>query len=469
MKIELSKDIQIYQMGFVGEVYFFDEKSPYIELLKNIETKDELIDKLKYKNMPDAAIKNIVTKLEGLKVLKNGYLENIEKGFPEKEYGKYTLEIFKNDTPLPFKNKNKEIRREKAVLGYGEDNNIKSDEDYIKIVQDKTNKDFRINTIENNKVNLQALEDSRLVIKYIDQKWHYLLENKSFKMEDINFKSLFEDWDEEHNALMMNFSNIKEYDKYIKSFKISFSKDIELDNYGKLKGRFQDVDIMPKTEYDAKEWFIYILKDEIEQLNRYISKSELNELWENIKEKYSIFKRFDLEFDFELILKEFGRSSKYYWLLQTGIDLYPFDTNIVPTERVIMESIEDYKSKFKIDIKELTVMDRYLNSKRNLSIFGNILNNLNNPSVTIFTTKDYSKNESDEIKNIIDKHNIKRIIKEKNEIEHTRHWIINNSLIYRTGESLDGIHNTSFDLYEKKTIEKIAPGVIKLLEEINND
>lgn len=466
MKIELSKDIQIYQMGFVGEVDFFDEKSPYIEPLKNIETKDELIEQLKYKNMPDAAIKNIITKLEALRVLKNGYIENIEKGFPEKEYGKYTLEIFKNDTSLPFKNKNKQIKREKAVLGYAKDNNIKQEEDYIKLVQDKENKEFRVNTIENNKANLQALGDSKLAIRYIDQKWHYLLENKSFKMEDINFKSLFEDWDEEHNALMMNFSNIKEHDKYIKSFKISFSKDIELDNYGKLKGRFQDVDIIPKTQYDAKEWFIYLLKDEIEQLNKYISKTELQELWEDIKERHSIFKKFELAFDFELILKEFGKNSKYYWLLQAGIDLYPFDTNIVPKERVIIESIEDYKSKFKIDIKELAVMDRYLNSKRNLSIFENILNNLDNPKVTIFTTKNHYKNESDEIEDFIDKHNINRLIKEKNEIEHTRHWIVNNSLIYRTGESTDGIHNTSFDLFELEDIKKIAPRVIKLLEEI---
>lgn len=465
MKIELSKDIQIYQMEFVGEVDFFDEKSPYIELLKNIETKDELIEKLKYRNMPEAAIKNIVTKLEGLRVIKNAYLENIEKGFPEKEYGKYTLEIFENDTPLPFKNKNKEIKREKAV-SYNSAENIRQSEQYIKLVQDKDNKKFRVNSIENNKVNLQALGESKLVIRYIDQKWHYFLENQNFTIEKINFKSLLEDWDDEYNALMMNFSNIKEDDRCIKSFKISFSKDIELYNYGNLKGKFQDVDIIPKTQYDAKEWFIYLLKDEIEQLNKYTSKTELQELWEDIKEKYSIFKRFDLEFDFELILKEFGKSSKYYWLLQAGIDLYPFDTNIVPKERVIIESIEDYKSKFNIDIKELTVMDRYLNSKRNLSIFENILNNLDNPNVTIFTTKDHYKNESDEIEDFIDKHNIKRIIKEKNEIEHTRHWIVNNSLIYRTGESTDGIHNTSFDLFELDDIKKIAPRVIKLLEEI---
>lgn len=101
-------------------------------------------------------------------------------------------------------------------------------------------------------------------------------------------------------------------------------------------------------------------------------------------------------------------------------------------------------------------MDRHLNSKRNLSvIFENILNNLDNPSVTIITTKDHYKNESDEIEDFIDKHNIKRLIKEKNEIEHTRHWIVNNSLIYRTGESTDGIHNTSFDLFELEDIKKL--------------
>lgn len=465
MKIELSKDIQINKIEFVGEVDFFDEKSPYIKLLKNIETKDELIEKLKYRNMPDAAIKNIVVKLEGLKVLKNGYLENIEKGFPEKEYGKYTLEIFKNDTPLPFKNKNKQIKRDKAVLGYGKDNNIKPDENYIKIVQDKTNKDFRINTIENDKANEQALGDSKLIIRYINQKWHYLLENKSYKMEDINFKNLFEDWDEEYNALMMNFSNIKKDDKYIKSFKMSFPKDIELDNYGNLKGEFQDVDIIPKTQYDAKEWFIYLLKDEIEQLNKYISKSELKELWEDMKERNPVFKKFELEFDFERILKEFGKSSKYYWLLQASIDLYPFDIDILAKDRIVIENMDDFNNNFNFDIKKLVIIDRYLNTIRHFSILEDILTKLDKPSLYIFSMENY-RDEAQEIEHIIKQYDICRIIKNKNEIEHDRYWIINDNLFYKTGKSLDGIHKTSFDLYEKETIERIAPGVIKLLEEI---
>ena len=98
MRIELKKDIKLYQMEFVGEVDFFDEKSPYIKLLKGIKTQTDLENELENKNMPESAIKNIIQRLRDLKVLNNGKIENIEDGFPEKEYGKYSLEYFENDT-----------------------------------------------------------------------------------------------------------------------------------------------------------------------------------------------------------------------------------------------------------------------------------------------------------------------------------------------------------------------------------
>ena len=469
MKIELSKDIQIYKIEFVGEVDFFDHKSPYINLLKIIKTEDELKEELRHKNMPEAAIKNIVMKLEGLKVLMNGNLDNIEKGFPEKEYGKYSLEIFQNDTKLPFKYKNKQIKREKAVTRNTADN-TNQNKDFIKFVQDKTNKDFKVNIIENDKANFESIDNSQLVIKYLDQNWKYTINDESFEMEDIDFNSLFNgEWDNEYGSLKIEFSLIKKNDKAIKSFKITYDDNIEFQDYGNLKGKFQDVNIIPKTQYDAKEWFIYLLKDEIEQLNRYISKSELNELWENIKEKYSIFKRFDLEFDFELILKEFGRSSKYYWLLQAGIDLYPFDANIPAKDRIVIENMDDFTNNFNFDIKKLVIIDRYLNTIRHFSILKDILTKFDKPSMTIFSMENYRREAAEEIEDIIKQYDICRIIKNKNEIEHDRYWIINDNLFYKTGKSLDGIHKTSFDLYEKETIEKIAPGVIKLLEEINND
>jgi len=65
--------------------------------------------------MSEAAIKNIIQKLTDLKVLVDNEIVDIQDGFPEKEYGKYILEIYENDTLLPFKFKNKDIKREKAV------------------------------------------------------------------------------------------------------------------------------------------------------------------------------------------------------------------------------------------------------------------------------------------------------------------------------------------------------------------
>ncbi len=464
MKIELKKDIKLYQMEFVGEVDFF-EKSPYIKLLQNIKTKDELIYELKEKKMPESAIKNIVKRLENLKVLKNGILENIKDGFPNKEYGKYTLEIFENDTTLPFEFKNDDIKREKAVSRNTADN-ITQDKSYVKIVQDKTNDKFRINSISNDKVKLSSVGTNELIIRLDSNKWKYSINDKSYDMESISYSDLFKgEWDNENDSLMISFSIIKEKDNFLKSFKITYSDDIESNKYGKLKGRFKDIPIIPKEQYDAKEWFMYLLKSEIEQLNRYISKEELQQLWNNTKEKYPKFNKFELGFDFENILKEFGKSSKYYWLLQAGIDLYPFDIGISSKSRVIIENIEDFQDKFHIDIKELIIVDRYINTIRHFKILEEVVRNLNYPKITIITTKIYNSNDEQEIDEIMSNYNITRIIKEKYELPHSRYWVFNDDVFYKVGESLDSIQNTSFDKYTKEEIQKFDNEFVELLDE----
>ncbi len=463
MKIELKKDIKLYQMEFVGEVDFF-EKSPYIKLLQNIKTKDELIYELEEKKMPESAIKNIVKRLENLKVLKNGILENIEDGFPNKEYGKYTLEIFENDTSLPFKFKNKDIKREKAISrNTAED--IKTNKNYIKMVQDKSNDKFRINSISNDKAKILSVRTNELVLIMDNNKWKYRINDKSYDMESIAYIDLFKGkWDYENDSLMISFSIIKEKDDFLKSFKITYSDDIESNKYGKLKGRFKDIPVIPKEQYDAKEWFIYLLKSEIEQLNRYISKEELQQLWNNTKEKYPKFNKFELGFDFENILKEFGKSSKYYWLLQAGIDLYPFDISISSKSRVIIENIEDFQDKFYIDIKELIIVDRYINRIRHFKILEKVVRNLNYPKITIITTKIYNSNDKQKIDKIMSNYNITRIIKEKYELPHSRYWVFNDDVFYKVGESLDSIQNTSFDKYTKDEIQKFDKKFVELLD-----
>ncbi len=450
-------------MEFVGEVDFFDENSPYIELLSGIETEYKLINILEDKNMPESAIKNIIQRLENLKVLKDGILENIEDGFPNKEYGKYTLEIFKNDTTLPFKFKNKDIKREKAVSRNTADD-IKQDKNYIKMVQDKSNDKFRINSISNDKAKILSVGTNELIIRLDSSKWKYSINDKSYDMESISYSDLFKgEWDYENDSLMISFSIIKEKDDFLKSFKITYSDDIESNKYGKLKGRFKDIPVIPKEQYDAKEWFIFLLKSEIEQLNRYISKEELQQLWNNTKEKYPKFNKFELGFDFENILKEFGKSSKYYWLLQAGIDLYPFDISISSKSRVIIENIEDFKYKFGIKIQELIIVDRYINTIRHFKVLEEVVRNLNYPKITIITTKIYNSNDKQEIDEIISSNNITRIIKEKYELPHSRYWVFNDDVFYKVGESLDSIQNTSFDKYSQDEIQKFDNKCIELL------
>ena len=129
MKIELSKEITLRKLEFVGEVDFF-EVSPYIKLLKDISTKTELIQTLKGKELSNPAIRNIIKKLEDLGVLEDGDIFDIEEGFPQREYGKYTLEIYENNTKLPFSYKNKEIGRKSAKTKNISDS-IKNDRNII--------------------------------------------------------------------------------------------------------------------------------------------------------------------------------------------------------------------------------------------------------------------------------------------------------------------------------------------------
>ena len=129
MKIELSKEITLRKLEFVGKVDFF-EVSPYIELLKDISTKTELIQTLESKELSNPAIRNIIKKLEDLGVLEDGDIFDIEEGFPQREYGKYTLEIYENNTKLPFSYKNKEIGRKSAKTKNISDS-IKNDRNII--------------------------------------------------------------------------------------------------------------------------------------------------------------------------------------------------------------------------------------------------------------------------------------------------------------------------------------------------
>ena len=471
MKITLSKNIEVKKFEFVGELDFF-ETSPYIALLKGLKTQEDLIEKLEEKNMPSSAIKNVIEKLEELKVLKDGYIVNIEDGFPEKEYGKYAFSYFENDTKKPFKYLAENIRREKAVSRNSADNISELDRDVKNFIESKhenfnRKETFEVVEIEKNKGLLHNADSKNIDLVYEDEKWNYVINDKKISMKSIDLNEVFrKEWDEEYNSFKVEYDWIKNKLDVVQSFIWSFDfEQYKVTEYGNFKVNFENIPIIPKTEDDALKWFLALLKIAIKNKNRYISKDELKQLWLNLKDKKPKFKKFDLEFDFEMILNEFGKSSKYYWLLQAGIDLYPFNNSLAPKSRVAIEKIEDFKYKFEIDVEELIIMDIFINTKRHFLILEKILKLLDSSIVKIFTTKNYFKHESEDINNIIRANKITRIIKDKRELDHDRYWIINSNKIYKTGKSLDGIQQTSFDLYDKDTISKTAPVVINLLEE----
>ena len=487
MKIELSKQIKVKILEFVGEVNFFEE-SPYIKLLEWIPTKDELREELGKKGLTSSAIKNILNKLEDLGVLEYGDIVDVKKGFPEREYGKYILEMFENDTRLPFKFKNKEIKREKFVSRNRVDS-IKKDKWLIETISEQSqnfsdNKKFQVIKLEGGNY-LESNSRTIIRLHLNDNMWKYSIDKKIFDMKTIELNDIFEgNWDNNFNALKIKFSVIEKHENFILSFEVSYSNKVTLDEYGTLNGEFQNIPIIPKTKHDAKEWLLYLLKREIEKKERYISKDELHALWLNILDTKPQLDGFDLEFDFETILNQFGKESKYYWLLQAGIDLYPFNTGLTPKARVIIDNKVDidlrreFVDKFNMNIpKELIIVDRWIVDVKQFRGLEKIIQAFGNPKVTIVTqeVKDKNANNRVEIQKIIARNNIKRITKQKNDIVHSRYWIFDNHKFYKTNNSLDVIkvedenitikEQTTFDLYEKDDLEQ---ELMTVLGEINN-
>ncbi len=489
MRIELSKSIIVKTYEFVGEVNFFEE-SPYIKLLEGIATQDELEEKLRGEELSNSAINNIIQKLKALGVLEDRDIINVKDGFPEREYGKYILEMFENDTRLPFKFKNKEIRRE-SYTSKNRVDSIRKDEYLIERIYKKSqnfsdNKEFQVIKLEAGNYIESNEKSTDIKLHFKDDEWKYSIDKKAFSMDKIELDDIFNgNWDSSFNALKIEFNTIKDDEKIIKSFEASYSNSITIDGYGSFKGKFQNVPLIPKTKNDAQEWLLYLLKREIEQKERYISKDELHSLWLNLLDTKPQLDNFDLKFDFEIVLNRFGKDSKYYWLLQSGIDLFPFDTGLTPKDRVIIDAknnidlISDFVKKFNIEMpKELTIVDRWIVDIKQFRGLEKVIQAFGNPKVTIVTQDirtNLNQNKKDEISDIIERNNIRRITKEKNEIVHSRYWIFDNLNHYKTNNSLDVIkvdgqnieikEQTTFDLYDKKDLEI---ELTNMLGEINN-
>lgn len=479
MKITLTKSIKVKQYIFIGEVDFFKTDSPYIKLLEHINSEKDLRTELD-KKMPQAAIQNVIKKLEELNVLKDGHIEeqNIKNGFPDREYGKYSIDIFQNNTKQPFEYKNKNIERKKADLSNNNNNNIvRNITNLLEITKDKDNKEHKVIAVEKDMAYINNKNNSNLQIIYY-KKWHYVLGGKNFSMKEIDFIDVFEGkWNKESKALMIDFNKAKEK-KLLEDMEYSYTIDnLYIDKYGLFEAKFTNIPVIPKTPEDAKLWFLHLLKNEIKKKDRYISKEELQSLWSNIMNYKPKFQKFNLKFDIDSILKQFGKNSKYYWLLQASIDLYPFANNSAPKSRVIIEKNNDADLKKDLFTKfniakpqKLIIVDRWIVNLGQFQALEKIIEAFDNPKTTIVTQAIKENYNKELINKIIQKKNIIKYEKYKKDIVHQRYWIIDDKY-YITSESLDFItikkdniqtKYTTFELYEQQDIN---PDLLKM--EIN--
>ena len=170
-----------------------------------------------------------------------------------------------------------------------------------------------------------------------------------------------------------------------------------------------------------------------------------------------------------MILKEFTKESKYYWLLEASNDLFPFDDVITPKERIVIYEEHNINLKetiidkfYKEGIKELIIIDRWIVTLVQFQALEKIIEAFGNPTTTIITQEVREKQNNRLIEKIIERNNITKIEKVKKDIVHQRYWKIDDNF-YQTSESLDflsiekdkSIHcrYITFDLYDREDLD----------------
>ena len=178
------------------------------------------------------------------------------------------FELFENDTNKPFKNINRHIERDSSH----QQKEIIQRSFFIQKVQNGINKTFKINHLENNKASMSSEGKYELSISYQNE-WLYRIDDKHYSMEKIAFNNVFEgEWDEEYQSLKIAFFDIEKESNALSKFEYSYNKKVKINEYGTLDADFTNIPVIPKTQEDAKLWFLALLKQEIENKNRYILK-----------------------------------------------------------------------------------------------------------------------------------------------------------------------------------------------------
>jgi hypothetical protein len=488
MRIELTKNIKVKSIEVVAEIDFYKE-SPYVEMLSCFHHQIDLEKELLFKNVSEAAIHNIIKNLEILGVIKNGSIVNLNNGFPEKELGKYKITYYENDTIKPFKFYIKYIERVQAVSKNIADNIVDIDKQLLKVLNQTDNKDFETNetfkvisVIDGKVLYLSNQTSENFTIVYENEKWSYKLSNQPFETMDsgIELNELFKGaWINNEELLEKTYTDVTENEKAIKQFLLDYKERQNLREYGNFNIQYSNIPIAPNRN-SQKKWFLHLLKDEIISHKQYVTIDDLEQIWNNLYYQTNQINRCgDLPFNYEQIINEFNKNTEVYWLLQAGKDLNPFQSKYIKTNPVITIKAENnadleliFNHNLSLDnVNNLVIIDRYINTKRHFEALAILLAHYENLNIKIFSQA--SKTDNAFIQQVCESYKVERVIKNKHEIPHDRHWILDEQ-IYNVSKSIDfinvktngniNIEHTLFTLVDKSESEQ---QVQKLLGEVN--
>lgn len=450
MRLELIKTVKKKSLEIVCEVDFY-KQSPYIELLNDIANIAMLQRKMESMGASKAAIKNIIKNFESLGIIKNGEVCDISSGFPEREYGKYEITYIENESPLPFQYRKHSIKRISPVSSNLADKIEQLDKQIANCLlsEDEVVERDSFRLVDNrNLYGIPHNETAENCVICSDDGniGRYKIGHKEFDMDSFPDKNtLFEGkWNTGADRLVENFNNVLErYPDSLKSFQISYSKNnIEIGDLGIIKeAKFQNIPIMPDRK-SYKEWFLYLLKDEVESSKRYFTFEETEQIWNNVWYKTTpIATQYSYPFKFSDIRNHYTKEDEFYWFMNAGNDLNPYK---IKTEeaRVSITTLTELVDKISlVGNADVLIIDRYVNTLRHFRSLEGLIGQIDGKcKVTLVTQEPYNQSpkEIDQIESLCRKYDVKVIKKRKTEIPHDRLWRIDKSW-FTLSKSIDFI------------------------------
>ena len=160
--------------------------------------------------------------------------------------------------------------------------------------------------------------------------------------------------------------------------------------------KFQNIPIMPDQQ-SYKEWFLHLLKDEVESSKRYFTYDETEQMWNNVWYKTtSIASHYSYPFKFSDIRKHYTKEDDFYWFMNAGNDLNPYKIKTDQT-RVSITTLTEFVDKISlVGNTDVLIIDRYVNTLRHFRSLEALINQIDGKiKITLVTQEPYKQSPKD--------------------------------------------------------------------------